>query len=49
MPRIAQKYSRRQQILESLAHMLEVSPGERITTAVWQWCIRGCFISSLSQ
>ena len=33
MPRIAQKYSRRQQILESLAHMLEVSPGERITTA----------------
>ena len=25
--------SRRQQILESLAHMLEVSPGERITTA----------------
>ena len=33
MPRIAQKYSRRQQILESLAHMLEISPGERITTA----------------
>ena len=33
MPRIAQKYSRRQQILESLAHMLEVAPGERITTA----------------
>ena len=33
MPRIAQKYSRRQQILEALAHMLEVSPGERITTA----------------
>lgn len=27
------KVSRRQQILESLAHMLEVSPGERITTA----------------
>lgn len=27
------KISRRQQILESLAHMLEVSPGERITTA----------------
>lgn len=27
------KTSRRQQILESLAHMLEVSPGERITTA----------------
>lgn len=25
--------SRRQQILEALAHMLEVSPGERITTA----------------
>ncbi len=33
MPRIAQKFSRRQQILESLAHMLEVAPGERITTA----------------
>ncbi len=33
MPRIAQKYSRRQQILEALAHMLEVAPGERITTA----------------
>lgn len=30
MPRNA---SRRQQILEALAHMLEVSPGERITTA----------------
>ena len=27
------KSSRRQQILEALAHMLEVSPGERITTA----------------
>ena len=27
------KTSRRQQILECLAHMLEVSPGERITTA----------------
>ena len=27
------KVSRRQQILEALAHMLEVSPGERITTA----------------
>lgn len=27
------KTSRRQQILESLAHMLEVSPGARITTA----------------
>lgn len=33
MPRIAQKYSRRQQILEALAHMLEIAPGERITTA----------------
>ena len=33
MPRIAQKYSRRQQILEALAHMLEVAPGERIITA----------------
>ena len=33
MPKIAQKYSRRQQILEALAHMLEVAPGERITTA----------------
>ena len=33
MPRISQKYSRRQQILEALAHMLEVAPGERITTA----------------
>ena len=27
------KASRRQQILEALAHMLEASPGERITTA----------------
>ena len=27
------KVSRRQQILEALAHMLEASPGERITTA----------------
>ena len=27
------KISRRQQILEALAHMLEASPGERITTA----------------
>ncbi len=33
MPKIAQKYSRRQQILESLAIMLHASPGERITTA----------------
>lgn len=33
MPRIAQKFSRRQQILESLARMLEVAPGQRITTA----------------
>jgi TetR/AcrR family transcriptional regulator len=30
---MTKKSSRRQQILESLAHMLEVSPGERITTA----------------
>lgn len=30
---MTKKTSRRQQILESLAHMLEVSPGERITTA----------------
>jgi len=30
---VIKKSSRRQQILESLAHMLEVSPGERITTA----------------
>jgi TetR/AcrR family transcriptional regulator len=29
----AEKPSRRQQILEALAHMLESSPGERITTA----------------
>ena len=33
MPRIAQKHSRRQQILEALAQMLEAAPGERITTA----------------
>ena len=33
MPRVTQKHSRRQQILESLAQMLELSPGERITTA----------------
>ena len=32
MPRIAQKHSRRQQILEALAHMLQEAPGERITT-----------------
>ncbi|WP_019528518.1 nucleoid occlusion factor SlmA [Dasania marina] len=30
---MTKKTSRRQQILESLAHMLEISPGERITTA----------------
>ena len=30
---MTKKISRRQQILEALAHMLEVSPGERITTA----------------
>ena len=30
---MTKKSSRRQQILEALAHMLEVSPGERITTA----------------
>jgi TetR/AcrR family transcriptional regulator len=30
---MTKKISRRQQILESLAHMLEESPGERITTA----------------
>lgn len=30
---MTKKVSRRQQILEALAHMLEVSPGERITTA----------------
>ena len=29
----AKKSQRRQQILESLAHMLEINPGERITTA----------------
>ncbi|WP_339337889.1 nucleoid occlusion factor SlmA [uncultured Oceanicoccus sp.] len=30
---MTKKMSRRQQILQALAHMLEVSPGERITTA----------------
>ncbi len=30
---MTRKSSRRQQILEALAHMLEVSPGQRITTA----------------
>jgi TetR/AcrR family transcriptional regulator len=30
---MTKKSSRRQQILESLAHMLEVNPGERITTS----------------
>lgn len=30
---MVKNFSRRQQILEALAHMLEVSPGERITTA----------------
>jgi TetR/AcrR family transcriptional regulator len=30
---VIKKSSRRQQILEALAHMLEISPGERITTA----------------
>ncbi len=30
---MTKKVSRRQQILQALAHMLEVSPGERITTA----------------
>ena len=30
---MVKKVSRRQQILEALAHMLEASPGERITTA----------------
>ena len=30
---MTKKVSRKQQILESLAHMLEVSPGERITTS----------------
>lgn len=33
MSRSQNKSSRRQQILESLAHMLEASPGARITTA----------------
>ena len=33
MSKSSNKASRRQQILESLAHMLEVSPGARITTA----------------
>jgi len=33
MSKSSTKVSRRQQILESLAHMLEVSPGARITTA----------------
>jgi len=33
MEKKAQKTSRRQHILESLAHMLEASPGARITTA----------------
>ncbi len=33
MSKPSNKVSRRQQILESLAHMLEVSPGARITTA----------------
>jgi len=33
MSKTSNKASRRQQILESLAHMLEVSPGARITTA----------------
>ncbi|WP_439135423.1 nucleoid occlusion factor SlmA [Pseudomaricurvus sp.] len=33
MSKPSTKVSRRQQILESLAHMLEVSPGARITTA----------------
>lgn len=33
MSRTNNKASRRQQILESLAHMLEASPGARITTA----------------
>ncbi len=28
-----QKQSRRDQILQALAHMLETSPGQRITTA----------------
>lgn len=33
MSKPSTKVSRRQQILESLAHMLEISPGARITTA----------------
>ena len=33
MSKTSQKVSRRQQILEALAHMLETSPGGRITTA----------------
>lgn len=33
MSKLSNKVSRRQQILESLAHMLEASPGARITTA----------------
>jgi TetR/AcrR family transcriptional regulator len=33
MTRTSTRTSRRQQILEALAHMLEVAPGERITTA----------------
>jgi len=33
MSKPSQKVSRRQQILEALAHMLETSPGARITTA----------------
>lgn len=33
MSKTSNKTSRRQQILESLAHMLEASPGARITTA----------------
>ena len=33
MPRLAKKYSRRQQILESLAGMLADEPGKKITTA----------------
>ena len=33
MSKTSNKVSRRQQILESLAHMLEQSPGSRITTA----------------
>ncbi len=33
MSRLNQKSSRREQILQALAHMLEANPGERITTA----------------